>query len=305
MLEILVETENGVRHLRPSAEELAGLVRRIGGHGDQFLVLQRVPDLPDVFAQVVHEAGGGYWVEHCDNVTGLWNSRVDELEAAVAALIGWARQEADWDAGLEWELFENPNPRHGPPQLDLDDDERGALEQRIREELVGGYVTRVELAELAEEYLVTGDRRPVSRAQAIMLADWMWLERVAEQEHWRGETDPDRLARAFAALEEAGITARENFACCRSCGQSEIDAEAGPDARGYVYFHSQCTGSAAAGQGLMLLYGGFDGSSETTTAIGHEIVAALETAGLRSEWDRAPGAIISVTPLDWRRRLIG
>ncbi|WP_346130702.1 hypothetical protein [Lentzea roselyniae] len=31
-----------------SIEELAALVRRIGGEGDRFLVVQRIPDLPDV-----------------------------------------------------------------------------------------------------------------------------------------------------------------------------------------------------------------------------------------------------------------
>ncbi|MFD9594049.1 DUF6891 domain-containing protein [Kitasatospora sp. NPDC059973] len=38
-----------------------------------------------------------------------------------------------------------------------------------------------------------------------------------------------------------------------------------------------------AGQGLMLLYGGFDGSSETTATIGHEVVAALEAVDLPVE----------------------
>ncbi len=55
----------------------------------------------------------------------------------------------------------------------------------------------------------------------------------------------------------------------------------------------------------MLLYGGFDSSSETTAAIGHEAVAALEAVGLHVEWDRDPGRAITVTPLDWRRRLVG
>ena len=50
MLEIVVKTENQQRHVRVSAEELAGLVRRIGDDGDKFLVLQRIPDLPDVYA---------------------------------------------------------------------------------------------------------------------------------------------------------------------------------------------------------------------------------------------------------------
>ncbi|TXS12805.1 hypothetical protein EAO68_22010 [Streptomyces sp. wa22] len=35
MLEIVVKTENRERHARVSAEELAGLVRRIGGDGDR------------------------------------------------------------------------------------------------------------------------------------------------------------------------------------------------------------------------------------------------------------------------------
>ncbi|MYX44511.1 hypothetical protein GTW59_26130, partial [Streptomyces sp. SID89] len=66
MLEIVVKTENGERHVRVSADRLAGLVRRIGGDDDRFLVVQRIPDLPDVFVQVWHETGGDYTLEHRD-----------------------------------------------------------------------------------------------------------------------------------------------------------------------------------------------------------------------------------------------
>jgi hypothetical protein len=152
---------------------------------------------------------------------------------------------------------------------------------------------------------VTKDARPVSAAQARELVDRLWVERVAEQSGWDGETDPERVTRAFLALEAAGITARENFTCCRSCGQAEIGAAGEPGARGFVYFHSQCTDSAAAGHGLTLLYGGFDGSSETTAAVGREVVAALTEVGLPTDWDGDPGTGIEVTPLDWRKRLIG
>ncbi|MFF7974289.1 DUF6891 domain-containing protein [Streptomyces sp. NPDC007905] len=305
MLEIAVKTENGERHVRVSGEELAGLVRRIGADGDRFLVVQRIPDLPDVFAQVWHEAGGGYTLEHRDGAADRhFQALVDRPDAVIAALTGWARQETGWDAGPAWSLLDMGPTREVPP-LDLDAVEREELERCVRQVLVGGYVSRAELAELAEEYLVTEDRRPVSREQAKELADRMWIERVAEQATWQGETDPERLTRAFSALQEAGITARENFTCCRSCGQSEIGGEGGPDARGFVYFHSQCTDAAAAGHGLTLLYGGFDGTSETTAAIGHEVVAALEAAGLHAEWDHDPGGAITVTPLDWRRRLVG
>ncbi|HEX8866330.1 MAG TPA: hypothetical protein VF821_11800, partial [Lentzea sp.] len=304
MLEIVVQTENGERHVRPSAEELTALVRRIGAPGDRFLIVQRVPDLPDVFAQVWHESGGDYALEHRAGSADRHFQTQAGPEAVAAALTGWAREEAGWDSGLAWEpLHLGPTPE--VPPLDLDEDEREELEERVREVLVGGYADRAELAELAEDYLVDGDRRPVSPEQARALADRLWMERVAEQATWQGETDPERLTKAFEALQEAGITARENFTCCRSCGQAEIGAESAPGARGFVYFHEQCTDGAASGHGLMLLYGGFDGSAETTTAIGDEVVKALEAAGLRTEWDRDPGKAISVTPLDWRRRLVG
>ncbi|KAB1978530.1 DUF6891 domain-containing protein [Streptomyces triticiradicis] len=304
MLEIVVKTENRGRHVRVSAEDLAGLVRRIGGDGDRFLVVQRIPDLPDAFAQVWHEAGDDYTLEYRDGAADRhFQALVDGPGAVIAALTGWARQEAGWESGLAWSLLDMGPVREVPP-LDLEEDERVELEKRVREVLVGGYASRAELTELAEEYLVTEDRRPVSREQAQALADRLWLERVTEQAAWQGETDPERLTRAFTVLQEAGITARENFTCCRSCGQAEIGGEGGPDARGFVYFHSQCTDSAVAGHGLMLLYGGFDGSSETTAAIGHETVAALEAVGLPAEWDGDPDRTITVTPLDWRRRLI-
>ncbi|WP_327233619.1 hypothetical protein OG349_06200 [Streptomyces sp. NBC_01317] len=311
MLEIVVETEKRERHVRVSAEDLAGLIRRIGGEGDRFLVLHRIPDLPDVFAQVWHQAGGDYTVEHRDGAADRhFQVRVDGPGAVVATLTGWAtvtdraRQESGGDNDPGW-IPLDMGPLPVVPPLDLDEREREDLETRVREVLAGGYTTRAQLAELAEDYLVTADRRPVSPDQARVLADRMWLERVAEQAGWQGETDPERLTRAFAVLERAGITARENFTCCRGCGQAEIGGEGGPGARGFVYFHTQCTDSAAAGHGLTLLFGGFDGSSGTTAAIGREVVAALEAAGLPVEWDGDPGRAVIVTPVDWRRRLVG
>lgn len=121
------------------------------------------------------------------------------------------------------------------------------LTELVRDGLRCGYDDRAVLSEHAEEYLVSGGVRPVSRAQAEHLVDRLWRERLAEQAHWVGETDPERLARAFASLDAAGITARENFACCRNCGLAEIRAAGREDARGFVFFHSQCTEGAAAG----------------------------------------------------------
>ncbi|MEU6061377.1 hypothetical protein [Streptomyces sp. NPDC047097] len=305
MLDITVRTENGERYPRVPSDELARLVRGIGGEGDRFLVLQRIPDLPEVFAQVWHEAGGGYTLEHRDGSPDRhFQATAGTPEAVTAALTGWARGRGGWDAGLDWSPLDTGPVRPVPP-LDLAEEERAQLEERIREVLAGGYASRAELAELAEDYLVTPERRPVTPEQARALADRLWRERVAEQSGWQGETDPERLTRAFTALDRAGITARENFTCCRNCGHSEIGGEAAPDARGFVYFHTQSTDAAAAGHGLALYYGGFDDSSGTTAAVGHEVVAALNTAGLATDWDGNPGRAITVTPLDWRRRLTG
>ncbi|MEU4091745.1 hypothetical protein [Streptomyces sp. NPDC026673] len=305
MLPITVHQESGRRHVRPSAHELAELVEAIGGPGDLFLIVQRIPDLPDVYIQVWHRAGEEYQLEHRDGAHDRhFQVFLDSPEPVVAAMTGWAGREKGWDDGLAWARLKLKAPKRVRP-LKLDDSDRALLEARVREVLVGGYATRAELAKVAEEYLVSGKRRPVSPEQAGELADRMWLERVAEQTRWEGETDPERLTRAFAALEAAGITARENFSCCRSCGESEIGPAGPPDARGFVYFHAQCTDSAAAGRGLMLLFGGFDGSSDTTAAIGREVVAALEAAGLPTEWDGDPGNAVTVTPLDWRKRLVG
>ncbi|HEX7307695.1 DUF6891 domain-containing protein [Lentzea sp.] len=301
MLDITVRTENSERHVRPSAQELEGLVRRIGAGGDNFLVLQRVPDLPDVFAQVWHEHGGEYAVEHRD-ASGYFEATAGEPATVVAVLVGWARRESGWDGRLAWSRLDAGPAREVPP-LDLADDERRELEGRVREVLAAGYASRADLAEVAEDYLVTGDRRPVSRHQARALADRLWLERVAEQESWQGETDPERLARAFARLDAGGIVAREHFTCCRTCGNAEIGDEAGPGARGFVYFHAQST--EAAGHGLTLHYGGFDDSAATTAAVGTEVVAALEAEGLAADWNGDPGRAITVTPLEWRRRLVG
>ncbi|MQY10253.1 hypothetical protein SRB5_03600 [Streptomyces sp. RB5] len=295
MLQVTVTTENGERRVRVSAGELAGLVRRIGGAGDAFLVLQRVPDLPDVFAQVL-SGPGGYTLEYRAGAADRhFAATVDDADTVIAVLEGWAREVPGWDVGPEWSLLEMGPVPEAPP---LPDDVRVGLEHHLREILVGGYTTRAELAENAE-----GGR--VSRVQAEALADRLWLERVAEQARWKGETDPERLTRAFTALEAAGITARENFACCHDCGQAEIGGESAPDARGFVYFDHHATDAAAAGCGLSLRYGGFDGSADTSTAVGREVVAALEDAGLRTEWDHDPSQVIRVTPLDWCRRLVG
>jgi len=301
-LDIKVETENGQTHSGVSALRLRELVARIGGVGDRFLVVQRIPDLPDVFAQVWHEEGGDFRLEHRLSADEFYGTNLDGPDRVADLLTGWARQaDTGWDAGVDWEPVDL-GPREEVPELP--DEVREKVEERVRVRLRCGYDSRKILTEIAEDYLVDGDERPVSRTQASRLVDRLWLERVAEQALWEGVTDPDRITRAFEALDASGVTARENFACCRGCGLAEIGAER-EDARGFVFFHQQVTEHAAEGYGLALHYGGFDGSAETTTAVGHEVLAALRTAGLSADWDGDPDKAIDVKPLTWHKRLVG
>ncbi|MEV4438970.1 hypothetical protein AB0K09_08125 [Streptomyces sp. NPDC049577] len=172
-----------------------------------------------------------------------------------------------------------------------------------------GFDTAEEVAEDVSDYFYDDGETPVSVEDARLIVDRLWRERLAEQAGWPEVTDADRVARAFAALDAAGITARMNFTCCGKCGFEEIGEEAAEGDRGFVFFHYQHTESAAEGRGLRLLYGvhedvpAEEDEREATTAVGHEIVAALTGAGLGVAWDGDPDRAIHITPLDWRMRL--
>lgn len=303
MLEIKITTENQQSHTRVSGQELGDLVHRIGETGDRFLVVQRIPDVPGTFIQVWHEVGGAYDVEHRTGAAATHVRALVGTPERVAALMArWAGQVPGWDAGIDWESAGLPEPAPVPK---IPADIREQLEEHVRELLRGGYGSVADLAESAEDYLVKDGVRPVTLAQARQLVERLWLERVEEQRRWSDVTDPDRLERAFAALDGRGITAREHFTCCRSCGMGEIRAEGRDDARGFVFFHLQGTESAAAGHGLTLYYGGFDESAETAVSVGREVAAVLGEAGLTVEWDGSPDRAIELPGLDWRKRLVG
>lgn len=300
-LAIKVGTENGQTYARISAERLRELVHRIGGADDHFLVVQRIPDRPAVFIQVAHEPGGVYEFQHrTGSVPHMWVTEVTDPDLVADVMARWARQEKDWDAGIDWERDELGAPGEVPAP---DPEVAAEAERYVREALADGYLGIEKI--IRETVYMVEDR--LSTAQARPLVERLWLARVEEQETWTDITDPDRLERAFAALERVGIVARENFTCCRSCGMTEIGAELADTegARGFVFFHYQCTRGAAEGHGLTLYYGALENSPQASRAVGHEVVAALDSAGLSTEWDGDPDKAITVAPLIWRKRLVG
>jgi hypothetical protein len=179
----------------------------------------------------------------------------------------------------------------------LEPDEVEEIEEFVRPLVNGGFADRDEVVEGAVDYF--DDQFPADELTAVV--ERLWQERLAEQAGWPKETDAERVLATLESLSAKGIVARADFTCCGSCGAAEIGDEASAGDRGYVFFHQQDTEAAAAGGGLYLSYGTFDGTDPTT--IGHEVVEALTAAGAPTVWDGSASRRILVSPLEWRLRL--
>jgi hypothetical protein len=181
------------------------------------------------------------------------------------------------------------------------------LREQIESDVAAGFDDAATIVERAVDTFE-------NEADAAMLEDhagrFVAEELAAHGERQRGwpdRTDCDRLDAAFAALEIAGVVARQHFTCCGTCGLAEIDREiaaveaAGTRTRGYTFYHWQDTEAAVDGYGLCLYYGSCFEGEAADLAIGHEIVAELERHGLSVQWNGSLDRRIEV-PLDWKRR---
>ncbi|HEX6037889.1 DUF6891 domain-containing protein, partial [Longimicrobium sp.] len=182
------------------------------------------------------------------------------------------------------------------------DDVMDELRDAVRRELRMGFTPADEIVEVAVE-VMDGQERLRPAAEHLFRVESQALRR--EQATWPAETDCDRLDRAFEALEERGIVARQNFSCCQSCGSREIWGEVdeaeemGMDVRGHTYYHVQDTEGAVEGGGLHLAYGAMEEGG--IVDVGREIVEVLNAHGLATDWNGSPDLRIHVQ-LDWKRR---
>lgn len=185
---------------------------------------------------------------------------------------------------------------------------RREASEQARRDVRAGYLTADEIREgIVDSY--ADDLEP-AEAQALATAAIIHERRriEREQQDWPVVTDYDRLEAGFAALEAAGVVARENFTCCGTCGAAEIGDEidtaqaAGIAVRGYTFFHWQDTDSAVDGHGLYLSYGAIEDTEGAGLAIGRDIMTVLERSGLQPSWNGRSDTRILV-PLDWKRRV--
>lgn len=144
---------------------------------------------------------------------------------------------------------------------------KAALREIVQRHVKEGFRERIEIVEQSLCELV----EDTPRQQLLRLIEHMTDEALAchykEERRWASLTDCDRLDRAFAAMEEAGIVTRQHFSCCNNCGHKEITMEArrqahlskgGAAIRGYAFYHRGDTERAAKSGILYITFGAFD-----------------------------------------------
>jgi hypothetical protein len=181
------------------------------------------------------------------------------------------------------------------------------LHEFIRVQVAAGFSPIADVVdEAVEVFADTSVPQDALRDAATALADKA-LAPPGRPDGWPTPTDCDRLESAFAALDAAGVLARQHFSCCGACGANEIQDEIdqakkdGRTIRGFTFFHIQDTEHAVAGESLFLSYGSVDGDREAAVAIGHEVVAALKVEGLHPAWNGRHANRIGL-PITWQRR---
>lgn len=214
--------------------------------------------------------------------------------------------------GSFWDRLFGKGPSRPPaaPANDGDDDLLAELREQIRCDVAAGFEDAGRIVEAAVAAFEDQADAAFLESHARRLVEEELAAHADEQGDWPERTDCDRLDSAFAALEQAGVVARQHFTCCGTCGLAEIDREIaaaeakGGRTRGYTFYHWQDTEAAVEGYGICLYYGACDEGEAADLAIGREIEAELRRQGLSPEWNGALDRRIEV-PMDWKRRRAG
>jgi hypothetical protein len=134
----------------------------------------------------------------------------------------------------------------------------------------------------------------------------------AEEATWPATTDCDRLDRAFAAMEAAGLVVEQDAGQTKSDGL-EIETKAYEDAVddgeadgivGYCYYHGQDLDRVMESGDLWLAVGDFDGDEKSSVEIGRTVQRALEDAGFAVQWSGSVQERILVRGIRWQRRAV-
>ena len=180
---------------------------------------------------------------------------------------------------------------------------RSFMACRVRE----GFESEDEIVANAVAYAQESHGCEIPQADVEQLMAALLAAHRAEQATWQTPTDCDRLDQAFAALNQRGIVARQDFSCCTACGHNDIWDEIAAEEEkqpidGYVFYHFQCTEQAIEFGQLSLAFGLVTDDEASLTEVANTIVQELRKAGLDAKWKGSINSPIVVEGLVWRRR---
>lgn len=183
------------------------------------------------------------------------------------------------------------------------EDIRNFIASHVRE----GFESAHDIIENATHYAYETHDREDLQSDIKRITFELVAAHLADQSEWEPSTDCDRLNEAFSALNQQGIVARQNFACCNNCGFSEIwdevdEAEKQHPVDGYVFYHLQCTDQAIQSGRLLMAYGCVEDDHEAFLRVANKIVAELCRVGLNASWGGTDCDPIMVDGIVWRRR---
>ncbi len=117
------------------------------------------------------------------------------------------------------------------------------IQEQIEYRVKAGFEIREDIIEILVEMVEEEYERDDQTIYIESLIDKLFSQHDKEQNTWKDPTDCDKIDDIFAKLEEKGIVARQNFACCNNCGHSEIGYEIKifkehSKPIGYTFYHS-------------------------------------------------------------------
>jgi hypothetical protein len=182
-------------------------------------------------------------------------------------------------------------------------DLRSFIAYRIRE----GFESVHEIVENAASYVRETHGRDDLQPEIKRLTAELLAAHQAEQAGWDGPTDCDRLDEAFAALNQQGIVARQDFSCCNNCGFTEIwdeieEEEKRQPVEGYVFYHLQYTERVIETRQLLMAYGCIEDDDAALVRVANKIVTELRRVGLDATWQGTARHPLVVNGIVWRRR---
>ncbi len=163
-----------------------------------------------------------------------------------------------------------------------------------------------EVALLIEDNLGDGDE-----------VDQDWLDKEIRHEFaakrkaeksWPKVTDCDHLNRAFEALQGQGVIALHMAGNTQSDGLEEVedayDEAGGKKSKyaGHCFYTEQDQEHALNGNGLCIGFGHLSGDNAKGVEVRQMVRAALESVGLKVEWDGTIGKRLLIKGFRWQRR---